>query len=146
MAPTAMRCRSPPGVRAWRYIINVPYLQTHTARAISHRRAECLILFIWNDRESGPSLNYYGDITILRGILEIIMKNLAEEQIMKTRFWKLPPILVNLSVSERQLFSHVRLFMTPLTVRPTRLLGPWNSPGKNCRVGSHSLLQGIFPT
>ena len=23
---------------------------------------------------------------------------------------------------------------------------PWNSPGKNTGVGSHSLLQGIFPT
>ena len=23
---------------------------------------------------------------------------------------------------------------------------PWDSPGKNTRVGSHSLLQGIFPT
>ena len=29
---------------------------------------------------------------------------------------------------------------------PTRLLFPWDSPGKNTRVGSHSLLQGIFPT
>ena len=28
---------------------------------------------------------------------------------------------------------------------PTRLLCPWNSPGKNTVVGSRSLLQGIFP-
>ena len=27
-----------------------------------------------------------------------------------------------------------------------RLLCPWNSPGKNTRVGCHFLLQGIFPT
>ena len=27
----------------------------------------------------------------------------------------------------------------------TRLLCPWNSPGKNTEVGCHSLLQGIFP-
>jgi len=26
------------------------------------------------------------------------------------------------------------------------LLCPWNSPGKNTGVGSHSLFQGIFPT
>ena len=26
------------------------------------------------------------------------------------------------------------------------LLCPWSSPGKNTGVGSHSLLQGIFPT
>ena len=28
---------------------------------------------------------------------------------------------------------------------PARLLCPWDSPGKNTGVGSHSLLQGIFP-
>ena len=31
-------------------------------------------------------------------------------------------------------------------LEPARLLCPWNSPGKNNRVGCHSLLQGIFPT
>ena len=35
--------------------------------------------------------------------------------------------------------------MTPWTVAYQRLC-PWNSPGKNTGVGSHSLLQGIFPT
>ena len=29
---------------------------------------------------------------------------------------------------------------------PHGLYSPWNSPGQNTRVGSHSLLQGIFPT
>ena len=29
---------------------------------------------------------------------------------------------------------------------PPGLLCPWDSPGKNIGVGSHSLLQGIFPT
>ena len=29
---------------------------------------------------------------------------------------------------------------------PTRLLCPWNSAGQNTGVGSHSLLQGVFPT
>ena len=30
--------------------------------------------------------------------------------------------------------------------QPTRLLCPWNSPGKNTGVGCHALLRGIFPT
>ena len=30
--------------------------------------------------------------------------------------------------------------------KPTRLLCPWDSPGKNPAVGCHFLLQGIFPT
>ena len=29
---------------------------------------------------------------------------------------------------------------------PTRLLRPWNFPGKSAGVGCHFLLQGIFPT
>ena len=31
-------------------------------------------------------------------------------------------------------------------LRRVRLLSPWNSPGQNTRVGSLSLLKGIFPT
>ena len=31
-------------------------------------------------------------------------------------------------------------------LQPHGLYNPWNSPGQNTGVGSHSLLQGIFPT
>ena len=41
-------------------------------------------------------------------------------------------------------FSLVQLYVTLWTV--TRLLCPWDSPGKNTEVGCHALLQGIFPT
>ena len=34
----------------------------------------------------------------------------------------------------------------PHGLQPTRLLRPWDFPGKSTGVGSHSLLQGIFPT
>ena len=37
-------------------------------------------------------------------------------------------------------------FTIILNLKPTRLLCPWDSPDKNTRVGSHSLLQGIFLT
>ena len=46
--------------------------------------------------------------------------------------------VISHSVMSKSLQSHGLL--------PTRLLCPWNSPGKNTGVGSHSLLQGIFPT
>ena len=36
--------------------------------------------------------------------------------------------------------------LRPLGLSPTRLLRPWNSPGKNTGVGCLSLLQGIFLT
>ena len=43
------------------------------------------------------------------------------------------------------LLGHVQVFVTP-RLQPTRLLSPWNSPGKNTRGGRHSVLQGILPT
>ena len=36
--------------------------------------------------------------------------------------------------------------MRPYELQPTRLLCPWDSPGKNTGVGCHALFQGIFPT
>ena len=42
--------------------------------------------------------------------------------------------------------SHVRLFCDPVDSSPPGSFCPWDFPGKNTRVGSHSLLQGIFPT
>ena len=41
-----------------------------------------------------------------------------------------------------ELLSHVHLYR----LQPSRLHCPWNSPGKNTGVGSHSPLQGIFLT
>ena len=35
--------------------------------------------------------------------------------------------------------------LRPNGLQPTRLLCPWDSPGKNTRVGFHALLQGTFP-
>ena len=37
-------------------------------------------------------------------------------------------------------------FCNPHGLSPTRLLCPWDFPGKNTEAGSHSLLQGIFLT
>ena len=36
--------------------------------------------------------------------------------------------------------------LRPYGLWPTRLLCPWNFPGKNTGVGCHFLLQGIFPS
>ena len=36
--------------------------------------------------------------------------------------------------------------LQPHGLQPTRLLCPWDSPGKNTGLGCHSLLQGIFLT
>ena len=43
---------------------------------------------------------------------------------------------------------HAKLLQSYLmdSLKPARLLCPWNSPGVNTRVSSHALLQGIFLT
>ena len=43
------------------------------------------------------------------------------------------------TLCESQSLSRVRLFVT------SWIYSPWNSPGQNTGVGTHSLLQGIFP-
>ena len=50
----------------------------------------------------------------------------------------------SLSESKALVARSCQLFTTPQTVA-ARLLCSWDSPGKNTGVGSHSLLQGIFP-
>ena len=53
-------------------------------------------------------------------------------------------------VEERQgicLSPHmVSHFSRPHGLQPSRLLCPWNFPGKHIKVGCHSLFHGIFPT
>ena len=44
------------------------------------------------------------------------------------------------------LITQACLTLRPHGPEPTRLLCPWDSPGKNTGVGCHAFLQGIFPT
>ena len=52
--------------------------------------------------------------------------------------WMLLCVCVSCSVVSYSLWSH--------SLQLVRLLCPWNSLGENTGAGSHSLLQGIFPT
>ena len=65
------------------------------------------------------------------------------------REWLLTPIFLAGEFYGQCMQSHfscVQLFVTLWTVYTARLLCPWDFPGRNTGVGSHSLLQGIFPT
>jgi len=42
--------------------------------------------------------------------------------------------------------SEVKVAQSCPTLYDPMNYSPWNSPGQNTGVGSHSLLQGIFPT
>ena len=50
------------------------------------------------------------------------------------------------NVSESVSRSVMSDFLWPCGQYPARLLCPWDFPDENTGVGSHSLLQGIFPT
>ena len=58
--------------------------------------------------------------------------------IPKSKISQSVALCVSLSIVSNSLQLH--------GLQPIMLLCPWNSPGKNARVDSHSLLQGIFPT
>ena len=61
-----------------------------------------------------------------------------EEQVSNTNtyMWNLE------KWSDSESHSVVSNFATPWTISPLGFLCPWNSPGKNTGVVSHSLLQG----
>ena len=49
-------------------------------------------------------------------------------------------------VCAHEVTSVVSDSLWPHGLQPTRLLSPWDSPGKNTGMGCHAFLQGIFPT
>ena len=49
-------------------------------------------------------------------------------------------------LKDRRVLSRSVVSLWSHGLQPTRLLYPWDSPGKNTGVGCHFLLQGIFPT
>ena len=69
----------------------------------------------------------------------------------KKRFKKKSSKQLHLSLKKTsQSYKNIRHYLHSTNfnhgVQLARFLCPWNSPGKNTRVGSHSLLQEIFPT
>ena len=66
--------------------------------------------------------------------------------IADSSFLSLSPSVSFLPGSSLFFFWFPPSFFLITCLQPTKLLYPWNSPGKNTGVGSHSLLQGIFLT
>ena len=65
------------------------------------------------------------------------------------RFWLVKQIATNLfscCCCCCLVTSVMSNFVWPYGLYPTRLLCPWNFPGKNTEEGCHALLQGILPT
>ena len=55
-------------------------------------------------------------------------------------------VLIYSFLKVKVLIAQLYLTLQPHRMWPARLLCPWNSPGKNTEMGSHSFLQGIFLT
>ena len=65
-------------------------------------------------------------------------------------YWPPPAVSVSLfstcASPLKALVAQSGLTLRPQGLEPTRILCPWNSPGKNTGAGCHSLLKGLFPT
>ena len=100
----------------------------------------CLSRSSW-PREN--ALSYSATLLCLSSSFHLLQPDSRSQNSQRstTHFSFTTPKLPGESVSRSVMSNSV----TPWTVA-TRLLCPWNSPGKNTGVGSHSFLQGIFPT
>ena len=84
-------------------------------------------------------------------VLEYFCEHIHEINSLKENFWakffKALCVLVDIicvCVLNRSVLSY--FFLWPHGLQPTRVLCPWDSPGKNTVVGCHFFLHGIFPT
>ena len=68
------------------------------------------------------------------------------EKILVWEIWVPAQLTINWSESESVSRSVVSNSVRPHGMWPAKLFCPWDSPGKNTEVGSHSLLQGLFLT
>ena len=73
---------------------------------------------------------------------------MSSERILQMSFSR---FFIGLQFLKSHIQIYTKLFryrysLQPCGLEPTRLLHPWDSPGKNTGVGCHFLLQGIFPT
>ena len=97
----------------------------------------------------GGRTNLVSECILRRDMLQLLQS--IGGHVHGTRFALLQaPLLVELLVGCRGgwWFSPSVMFnsLQPHGLQPTRLLSPWDFPGKNTGVGCHSLLHGIFPT
>ena len=105
------------------------------------------------------SLAFFGIRRIIRGLCPQLPLGSTAGESFSARFcglqsqtstaWSLPPVLYLLFLEQSESESISRsvgsdTLRPPWTVQPTRLLCPWDSPGKNAGVGCHALLQGMF--
>ena len=86
-------------------------------------------------------VNYISCLLICRMHLNI--PSMMDNQEKKKNYGK---ILQDHKVRVRVSCSVVSDSLRPHGLQPTRLLSPWNFPGKITGVGCHFLLQRIFPT
>ena len=66
----------------------------------------------------------------------VILKTWLHE----TAYW----LMLGMCVQASWVTSVMSNSLGPFALLPTRLLCPWDSPGKNTAVGHHTLLHGIF--
>ena len=101
----------------------------------AHRREGLVLQF--------PSVHWYCK-RVLRTDSSYLLFSRISSQICY--LCKMGPKLQTSCQSESVNCSVIYNSLPPHGLWATRLLSPWDSPGKNTGVSNHSLLQGIFPT
>jgi len=96
-------------------------------------------------RTLGSELLAYTECPMISKMQQIFATNLTKEYAHEVSYGHEIPksMLIELCCDPND--SESRSVVSD-SLRPHGLYGPWNSPGQNTGVDSHSLLQGIFPT
>ena len=95
----------------------------------------------WAPAIQGKGQALAPELGIVRGGVTVCLEWTRKEALTLSRPGVRPPGPAQPSFSESESHSVISH-----SLQPRGLCSPWDSPGQNTRVGSRSLLQGIFPT
>ena len=111
-------------------------LETHQSQNGENQKALTCFTRRWN-RQTNNVNDYIVKKYTFRG-------EFGYELVIIEMKWKVKAkcVFITLCVGAQSLQSCLTLW--PYGLQPTRLLCPWDSPGKNTGEGCHALLQGIF--
>ena len=113
-------------------------------RIPSHPKSEKYFFMTVVNKQTNKSLKSTGWALICSKIVTRAIHDLFPSHCYLTKF---PGTLdAAFSSSQRLVAQSCLDSLQAQGLWPARLLSPWNSPGKNTRVGCHFLLQGIFST
>ena len=136
------------------HLLQSPMIQFFTDSAILKREVErqSYMRTSYECSTSASDVDHWGPLHVaLSGNHEQktvqlkVVKCLWDHSLMKEKYFLMFQYYEKVKVKSESR-SVVSNSLRPQALQPTRLLHPWDFPGKNTGVGCHFLLQEIFPT